>query len=378
MSKNIIIGKILVGIFSCFFQNAFAESDDTDLSTREKNASVKIIDINKMNKAYGNYQQTVDKYFLNENGIEIKVKGWFEDTYRWINNWHLVMDLATVNNQTIYDSIFTESEKIMSSQETELINLEKRAYDIENLITKAIEYIKKEDSLLDTKSFTLYPDVRKALVENRQNFLNRLKSFQNILISKIPKLESIKQNTYNAAMLKLKQQLLVSGRFPLDQAISRYQDLVFTNANFSPLLQEIIEIESTIDQAVLGFAQFKASEFYQNGQRKCKEAKVALSSDNSSSEFKDLVSKNIYKVCNAMDSHISSLNSLGMSKEDILFEYVETMAAKYSHECKKDSPKINCEKFAILKSIKRSDYSLMRDTDLNFIEKEWSNLEVLF
>lgn len=346
--------------------------DLSDIEKRELSASRLNNYINHLDRSYAYYQRVRDHKFYGKNGIEVKVTKFFQQALSWVDRWSSVIHLIDLTDVDSIDQIFAMTQKAFEEQQAELQHLQLLAKEA---LTEAQQAMSALDSLSLPESAASMPspEILSSTKKNVAQLQNAVRSLAKLVEQRLAELERIQTIGIQASENKLKQSLLQVGRFPLEQSLARFRELIQVQNLAGTLLAQLMQKENELDRAVLNMAKFQADDLFQSMKRDCQQAEHKLISLNSA--FADHARKRIEQVCQAAESHWKGLNQLGLENYEMVYEYTSFLKLSVTKECRKTHPIINCEQTALMQAISLSDLQKMSDDRLKFVELAWADWE---
>jgi len=366
----------LVYVMAIFFVNeALAQvqsiSEDA-LMSREKTAARQNSDMNHLDRSYAYYLRVRDHYFYGPTGIDSLGNYFFKESLHWIDNWSKFLDLLDISQIDTIDQVLNLSASTFDKQRVGLQDLVRTASNISSKGDAALGL------LAEAKTITIpeeeqYRDIFVASLRQIADLENTIRSVASLAESKVEELRRINHLSHQVSMNRLKSELVKTSRFSLDQSIARFGDLLETERATGELITSLENGENELDNFVLNMAYFQAKDAFLKVDFNCQLAKEKVA--NLESRFARNALQRIDQLCTSAASHWQSMQGFGLSEAELVFEYVAFLQSSLAKECRKNSPRINCEKFALLESVRLNQVQKMSEDQLRFFEMQWADLE---
>lgn len=364
----------LITLILILYLNPIQAQDwnDEKLEARELVAAKLASDSNRLDRSYGYYQQVRDHYFYGSQGIEAQSQQFFQAALSWINHWSNILAMIDLSSSDSLDRILAKSQEAIEQQAKKLDELHSKGKDIALRGSKALKLL-EQAKILNQSTLPQHKELVGAALNKIAELQATIKDTSKLAEKKLAELDRIQQLSLDASIARLKAELLKSGRYPLEQSLARFQEMIAVQTVAAVIIARLEAYENELDKLVINMAYFQAQDAFQNVQENCELAKKRLASFNSA--FANHALNRISQLCSSSNSHWQSITSLGLSKAELVYEYSSFLGTSLSRECKKARPLINCEKLAVLKAVPFSQIKQMSDERLRFYEMEWANLE---
>lgn len=361
-----LIAITIITIYPAYSQ----EIPDSELEQREKVASSKVSDANSLDRSYGYYQKVRGEFYYSDNGVQTRSASFFQNSISWINNWSGILAVINLDNVTL-NQLVNKIEIKMEEQSKLLLQLDNEAHSISQQGQRALEILKKGTTIKEGQ-LPEYSEYVSLALNQAKVLEDAIVSISGKAQSKIEDLKYINNVSHEAVLGKLKVELIRSGKYPVEESLARFNDLVTVEQVSSPFRDSIFEKVNKLNGYTLDFAYFQAKDTWEAAKAQCQLAQDALEPYTSS--FATAAKNQINSLCDTADQHWDSLNNMGLSIADMAYEYAFLVGAELDANCKSNAPKAVCEKYAVIQSIGYDKLLEMSDDRLEFYEKEWSQL----
>ncbi|NRA64008.1 MAG: hypothetical protein HRU19_05960 [Pseudobacteriovorax sp.] len=343
---------------------------EDELERRERTAANKVSEANSLDRSYGYYQKVRDEHFYGPTGIQTLSEKFFEDSQRWINGWSSLLAAIDLGNETL-DQVYTKVQIKMDGQAYLLLQLNLESLEISKKSETALRVLARGSTIRDGQ-LDEYADIVKIAIANSKALEEALKSVSRKAESKIADMERANDLAYQAVLGKMKAELIRVGQYPLEESLSRFRDLKMVEEASSSYRSEIYAKTFLLHGYTLDFAYYQAKQTWKDIRVVCHVAKDSLA--NLDSPYAEVVRLSIIAQCGSADNLWNSMNTMGLTPAEMVQEYAFLMAPALQQNCKSRTPKLDCERFAVLKAVSANALSAMAEDRLEFYERQWAEL----
>lgn len=349
---------------------AYSDPSEEELTRREKKAATTISMANSLDRSYGYYQNVRNNYFYGNSGLQAKSTSFFKSSKSWIDAWSSILAVIDLNSSTL-SQVYTKVEAKMEEQGNQLYVLRNDAVNILKKSKKALSILKKGNTLKEDM-LPQYSETVGLAISNIKTLKESIEGISSLAYSRLDEMENANSISYQAALSKLKLELIRTGKYPVEESLERFSKLLEVERVSAPLRSSIFNKVDELNRYVLDFAYFHAQSIWGEIKDECSQANDLLSGFSSS--FAEATKKNITRLCKSAEQHWHSLRESGLSTGEMVYEYAFLVSPDLEDNCKTRSPAIDCEKFAVLRSISLEQLKAMPEDRLKFYEKQWSEL----
>lgn len=348
-------------------------ADDAELTQREQVASRTLSAATAVEREWGRLQVARDQYFYSETGAKTQLATWLEDTYHWVDQWDKQLIALEVSNPNAVNTVLSNLEDLINQQHAQLAVLDDHFQKLRIRIDEGQAFIGKKQAL-NPNSLPDYRQVIQAVEQSQKQLVKAFNSLKQDSNEQLQKIRTISQVSTKAIRAKLKLQLMQAGVSHLNEVLALYDQLVTYEREVLTELAKLTDTEMKMSEYALNFQYFSAKSHYKSSQDTCKLAIKSINSAAISDQKKQHALKQANATCKALDTHWSSLKDIGLTPAQMVDEYRQMMVAVWEKECRKKVSQINCEKFAVLRSVPLKTLSTMPEKDLAFYEMAWSTI----
>jgi hypothetical protein len=357
------------------YTSPISAATDTELTARELKASKVVSAVTAVEREWGRLKIARDRFFYGDKGAHTLSVNWLQQAFEWIDDWDRQLIAIQISGPNAVNHALSAVESLINQQEAKLNVLDNAYLSLRKQIEQGQSFLKKKQPL-DPNHLADYRQVLTAIEASQGNLTQAFNQLRQNSNTQLQKLRKISQVSTQAIRAKLKSQMIAAGIDRLQDALNAYDQVVTYERDVLSQLSKLTSAEMEMDNYSLNFQYFSAKQRANTAIALCQSVQQGIASTSISHQKKTHALNQAKATCKAIQGHWNTLSTLGITPAEMVFEYGQMQALNFENECSKKQPRINCEKYAVLKSLPLKTLHSMSAKELEFYEHAWQQIEL--
>ncbi|WP_257452579.1 hypothetical protein [Archangium lipolyticum] len=342
------------------------------MAEREAKAVRAYTAANAASQRHGHYRQARDLFLSGERSISARTEAWEQSAQEWVVGWFKVMALADLQKDIPYAEFEAELQGLLREQSDGLLQLTNEAKAVKASADMALDLLGPANTEPVPPELSEYATVLQSLSQRENELRLALSQVGQIATSRLPRLETIANDSRLGVLARVRIALLERARYPLEQTLASVQALLTAEKVVDPILAKLTQAENDMNRYALNLQIFHVEESLTQARALCMSSQATLATLTSPASYVAAAKARATQLCTAIEGHATGLLSYGIPKADLVYEFINVEKASLGAICKIANPPVACEKLALLAALKLTDLQAMSDAKLRFVEYGWT------
>jgi hypothetical protein len=350
---------------------AITYAGDGDVHARETRATHMYTGADQLARSDGYYAQARDAFSTGDRSIVALTVAGDKDAQEWMDGWFKLFALADLTEDVSFDEFQLRLTESMQSQASALEGLRARASAIDDATAEARRLL-DNGPVPDVPELVDFKEVIDGLRTREAELRDAIADVGKSATSRVQALDDISGKSRMIILARVKAALLAHARYPLDRALAAVQSYLAAEAIVAPIVARVGAAENRMDTLIVNLAIFQADDALTASRALCTEARTQLEGVTGEGAYVRVSKQRVSDLCDAIEDHYTTLASGGVSRSEIVFQYLDSAKGQLHELCSIASPPVSCEKLAVLAALERADLEAMDDAHLRFVEVGWA------
>lgn len=358
------------GMLACLLVLPAVTQASEDDVQREKRAAHAYSSANELSERFGHYAQAREAFLTGDGSVRGHVEAWQRDASTWVGGWLEALAVAGLEADESYADFETKLTTILRRQAETLVSLNERATRITREGNAAVEQLAA--TAADYPGLDGQAAVIQGLTQREAELRTAVTEIEALPTSKLATFGEIDALTRRAVMARVRAALLANAKYPLEQTVASVQALLDAEAVVDPFLVRLLHAESELGRYALNFQVFHAEDAVVPARALCADAKAKLAALPQTS-FVVSSKHRADDLCAAIEEHAASFADLGVSKADMVQQYLSVEKAGLAALCKSTHAAPSCERLAALAGFSAAGLKRLSEGELKLVELGWQS-----
>ena len=348
---------------------ALGEISQQEFEERRQKATKVLFTVDQVETHLKQYEEARNHFYTPMMSYS---KAYFNGVDRWTSNWREI--ITTVEFGSSYDAYLKALQNTFEKQSVHLQELRDLSERVRRMKVKVLEALPPTISRYShlTRS---QQEVVKQLNQRIQELRSSAETVDTKTMDYLGDMTLINDISSQALIIKIKQELIDNGQYPVASSLKRYSEMVAFESTARPIINDLEALSFKMSDNSLDFAYFQAKSVHDRSISLCRKAQDAIRSSSLTPDYKSKAAARIEGLCQSIATNWNTFAASGLSQPEMVYEYSFLKFYEYQEACRSSSTDVDCERLKDFENISQEALNSYSQDQLKQYEETWNQLK---